>query len=254
MTEVAALRFIEADWPLDDRVHACTTTRLGGISESSYTGFNLAVHVEDDVSAVIENRSMLRAELHLPAEPAWLEQVHADAVLDAGRVTGVPQADASYTTEQGVVCAVLTADCLPVLFATRDGKAVAAAHAGWRGLAGGVLDATVETLLSKTGCHAGDIFAWLGPAIGPAAFEVGEDVLNAFTAIDASLSEAFTAGRAGHWQADIYTLARRLLNSCGVSEIYGGGRCTFTEEALFYSYRREQRTGRMASLIWRGST
>lgn len=243
--------FIEADWPLTG-VHACSTTRLGGLSEAPYNGFNLAAHVADDADTVAENRILLRAGLNLPSEPVWLDQVHADGVIDAARVTtGTPQADAAYTTAQGVVCAVLTADCLPVLFATGDGKAVAAAHAGWRGLAAGVLEATVDRLTSKTGCLASEVFAWFGPAIGPAAFEVGEDVRSAFTVIDSVLGEAFVAGRPGHWQADIYALARGLLNRRGVTEIYGGGRCTFSEQAFFYSYRREQRTGRMASLIWR---
>jgi hypothetical protein len=250
MAESGSLCFIEADWPLSG-VHACSTTRLGGLSESPYDGFNLATHVADDASVVAQNRILLRAGLNLPSEPVWLEQVHADGVIDAASAIGSPQADASYTTAEGVVCAVLTADCLPVLFATADGGAVAAAHAGWRGLASGVLEATVASLSSTTGCQAGDIFAWLGPAIGPAAFEVGEGVRSAFTAIDSALAEAFVAGQPGHWQADIYALARGLLNRCGVSGIYGGGRCTFSERDFFYSYRREPRTGRMASLIWR---
>ena len=250
MTEIDSPCFIEADWPLAGKVSACTTTRVGGVSKTPYDSFNLAAHVDDSVEAVVNNRRMLREELDLPADPVWLEQVHGNAVVDAASVKDIPQADASFTTQPGVVCAVLTADCLPVLFSTRDGGAVAAAHAGWRGLAEGVLEVTVQKLVSAAGVEAADVVAWLGPAIGPDAFEVGSEVVKAFTDIGTELDTAFEAGRKGHWQADLYSLARGLLNRCGVSEIYGGGRCTFSEQELFYSYRREQKTGRMATLIY----
>lgn len=247
-TNVTSLQVIRPDWSLSG-VHACSTTRVGGSSQPPFDSLNLATHVEDEASVVANNRARLCSELNLPAEPVWLEQVHGNTVVDAASVKGLPQADAAYTTEKGVVCAVLTADCLPVLFAARDGRAVAAAHAGWRGLAGGVLEATVDRLVNDCACQPADIFAWMGPAIGPTAFEVGEEVLTAFSRIDSCLEVAFTAGRPGHWLADIYSLARTLLKRCGVTEVSGGGRCTYTEEALFYSYRRAPRTGRMASMI-----
>lgn len=247
MTE--AVEFITPGWGVPG-VKAVTTTRYGGVSKAPFDSFNLAAHVDDDSDAVAQNRSLLRQQLDLSAEPAWLQQVHGNIVVDAALLPAMPQADASFTTEPGVVCAVLTADCLPVLFTCRDGRAVAAAHAGWRGLAAGVLEATVEVLMEQTGCYASDIFAWMGPAIGRDAFEVGEDVLAAFNAIDPGLGEAFVLGRPGHWQADIYMLGRKLLNRCGVSEIYGGGLCTYNDDR-FYSYRQQATTGRMASLIWR---
>lgn len=243
-----SMSFIHADWSLRG-VQAGSTTRHDGISEPPYDSLNLASHVEDDPKAVAENRARLKRALQLPVDPVWLEQVHGNVVIDAASAKGIPRADASFTTVPGVVCAVLTADCLPVLFATRDGSAVAAAHAGWRGLAAGVLQATVDSLMTHSGCRASDIVAWLGPAIGSDAFEVGEDVLTTFHEIEPALDGAFVAGRPGHWQADIYQLGRGLLNRCGVSEIHGGSLCTYHDDR-FYSYRQQASTGRMASLIW----
>jgi YfiH family protein len=240
--------FIQADWSLDG-VQAGSTTRHGGSSEPPYDSLNLASHVEDEPTAVADNRACLKRALQLPAEPVWLEQVHGNVVIDAASARGIPRADASFTTVPGIVCAVLTADCLPVLFARRDGSAVAAAHAGWRGLAAGVLEATVDSLVMHSPCRASDIVAWLGPAIAADAFEVGDDVFATFHEIEPALDEAFEASRPGHWQADIYQLGRGLLNRCGVSEIHGGGLCTYHDDR-FYSYRQQARTGRMASLIW----
>jgi YfiH family protein len=219
------------------------TTRLGGVSEGPFASLNLADHVGDDPAAVAANRRALATALALPGEPAWLEQVHGIAVADAAAGPG-QQADASVATEAGAVCAVLTADCLPVLLAHSDGTAVAAAHAGWKGLAAGVLEATVLRL------GPGRITAWLGPAIGPAAFEVGDEVRAAFVDPDPGAAGCFRRVD-GSLHADLYALARRRLFAAGVAEVHGGGQCTFTEADRFYSYRREGRTGRLATLVWR---
>jgi YfiH family protein len=246
--------FIVPDWTdAPANVGALSTTRRGGASRGPYgdgaggAGLNLGTHVGDRPEDVMRNRALLRSLL--PAEPAWLSQVHGTAVLDAAGVSGVPEADASIATQPGAVCAIQTADCLPVLFCDRQGRVVGAAHAGWRGLAGGVLE---NTLAAMRGAGAEDILAWLGPAIGPDRFEVGEDVLAAFTARDRDASTAFKpiSGRPGKYLADIYRLARAILRKAGVAGISGGGLCTVTDEGRFYSYRRDKTTGRMASLIW----
>lgn len=236
---------LKPDWPAPGNVHAWVTTRHGGVSAPPYESFNLGMHVGDDAGSVSANRARLRAAL--PAEPAWLDQVHGVNVVDAARVRGVPQADASVTSAENVVCAVLTADCLPVLFARDDGSAVGAAHAGWRGLCNGVLEASVARL-----GEASRLMAWLGPAIGPDAFEVGDEVREAFAAHNPVALAAFRPGLApGKWWADIYMLARQRLSMAGVTRIYGGGLCTVSDADRFYSYRRERVTGRMASVIWR---
>lgn len=238
-------------WPAATAVGALSTTRRGGVSLAPYAGgargdgLNLGLHVGDDAARVAENRARVRAAL--PAEPVWLSQVHGATVVDAANVLGVPDADASFTTRPGVVCAVMTADCLPVLLADRAGAVVAAAHAGWRGLASGVLQNTVARMREA---GAGDIVAWLGPAIGPRRFEVGAEVRAAFIGGSAATGAAFVAQADGKYLADIYRLARMVLADCGVRETGGGDRCTVTEESLFYSYRRDGVTGRMASMIW----
>ena len=243
------------EWGVDAPVNvgACSTTRAGGASRAPYDdgvgggGLNLGSHVGDRLEDVQHNRSLLRALL--PAEPAWLSQVHGTKVIDAAKVDNTPEADASFTTVSGVVCAILTADCLPLLFCDTAGRVVGAAHAGWRGLAGGVLE---NTLAAMRKAGAGEILAWLGPAIGPASFEVGEDVLQAFVGRDAAAGSAFMpiAGRGGKYLGDIYALARLVLTRNGVTRISGGGLCTVSDPHRFYSYRRDQQTGRMASLIW----
>ena len=249
---------IRPEWPdLPARVGALATTRRGGVSTAPWDdgagggGLNLGRHVDDAVAAVEENRVRLRALL--PGHPAWIAQVHGAAVVDAGLVRpGAPvqTGDASVTAGAGIVCAILTADCLPVLFADLDGKVVGAAHAGWRGLAGGVLGATVAAMRAA---GAGEITAWLGPAIGPDAFEVGGDVRAAFeAALPGAAAAAFRPypGRDGKYLADIYLLARRMLARDGVTRVHGGDRCTYSETTQFYSYRRDRVTGRQASLIW----
>ena len=255
--------FITPDWPdAPANIGALATLRTGGVSTGPYDdgrgggGLNLGLHCGDVAEAVRENRARLLALL--PAMPAWTSQVHGIAVADAATVapgSPVQVADAAVTDRKGVVCAVMTADCLPVLFADREGKVVGGAHAGWRGLAAGVLGETVAAMRAR---GAGEITAWLGPAIGPQAFEVGADVLDSFvagaraTADIAQVRAAFTpyAGRDGKYFADMYALARLFLARDGVSRVSGGTHCTFTERDSFYSYRRDHVTGRQASLIW----
>ena len=234
---------ITPDWPAPAQVKSLMTTRLGGVSQGPYASLNLGSHVEDDAAAVGANRAQLRSML--PAEPVWLNQVHGTRVVQAEHAVGVPDADASYTRQPGVVCAVLTADCLPVLFCARDGSVIAAAHAGWRGLAAGVL----ETTLAAMQVPAAEVMVWMGAAIGPNAFEVGAEVREAFIASYPGAARAFKPHQ-HKWLADIYTLARIRLNTCGVRGIYGGGLCTYTDATRFYSYRRDVVTGRMATLIW----
>jgi len=238
--------WLPADWPAPPGVTAGTTLRTGGASRGPWQSFNLADHVGDDAQAVAANRALLRGALALPAEPLWLGQVHGSVVVEAPCAKPVPRADAAFARRAGAVCAVLTADCLPVLFAARDGSRVAAAHAGWRGLAGGVLEATVDAL----GGDPGDLIAWLGPAISQPAFEVGGEVREAFLTADPAAGDCFVPNARGRWQADLYALARRRLGACGVAATYGGGRCTYGEPDAFYSYRRDGQCGRMASLIY----
>jgi YfiH family protein len=231
------------DWPAPARVKACVTTRGGGVSLAPFDSLNLGDHVGDDPTAVAENRRRLTDQFAIT--PAWLQQVHGIAVVEADP-TQVATADASWTDTPGIACAAMTADCLPVLFCNRAGTRVAAAHAGWRGLANGVLEATLDSLAVP----ADEILAWLGPAIGPQAFEVGPEVREAFIAQLPLASQAFAASpNAGKFLADIYQLARLRLAARGVTAVYGGGLCTVTDPR-FFSYRRNPRTGRFASLVW----
>ncbi len=243
---MSELPVIHADWPAPANIHALVTTRAGGVSTGPYASMNLGDHVGDDPAAVAENRARLSAALALPAAPCWLVQVHGTEVVKADTSAAGVRADASITTQPGIVCAVLTADCLPVFLCDRAGTRVAVAHAGWRGLAAGVIESTLENLDAPRG----ELMAWLGPAIGPAAFEVGTEVRDAFVNNDAGAACAFQSGTPGHWFADIYQLARRRLHASGVHAVYGGDLCTFTDSSRFYSYRRDGVCGRMASLIW----
>ena len=241
--------YLPAGWPdKPENVSAITTLKKGGFSRGAFSEYNLALHVDDDVEAVKANRSKLIAELNLPAEPVWLEQVHSNNVICADEVkTGsIPRADASVSRTKGVVCAVMTADCLPVFFCNQAGTEVAVAHAGWRGLHAGILSQTVNTMRAS----AGDIQVYLGAAIGPQSFEVGEEVFHAFVSKNAVNEAAFVAKDKAHYLCDIYQLARIELQSIAVNHISGGDYCTYDEEQRFYSYRRQQKTGRMASLIW----
>ena len=235
------------DWPAPAGVRSLTTTRVGGISRGVYAGFNLGDHVDDEPAAVAANRARL-AEW-LGGEPVWLRQVHGTHVVDAAQwqERAAPEADAAFARQPGVICAVMTADCLPVLLCDDAGSVVAAAHAGWRGLLDGVLEATVKA----TGVPGEKLMAWLGPAIGPLAFEVGQEVRDAFVAASASADAAFRpAAGAGKYLADIYCLARQRLAGQGVSRVFGGSLCTVSDAERFFSYRRDGQTGRMATMIW----
>jgi YfiH family protein len=239
-------QFLVPDWPAPAHVHAACSLRAGGFSQGAYAGFNLGAHVGDDAHNVSENRRLLMEALSLPRQPLWLNQVHGADVVRCDGLSVSPQGDAAYSDEGGQVCAVLTADCLPVLFCNRAGTRIAAAHAGWRGLAAGVLEAAVYALQ----CPAEDVLAWMGPAIGPDAFEVGDEVRQIFLQKDASCRTCFLPSPADRWLADIYGLARLALKNCGVAAVYGGNFCTYQVSARFFSFRRVRDTGRMASLIW----
>ncbi len=236
----------QADWPAPPHVRALQTRRGGGVSEGLFATLNLGDHVGDDPLAVAENRRRVCAALGLDTPPQWLEQVHGTRVVVLPDPERRPQADACWAAQPGVVCAVLTADCLPVLLCADDGSVVAAAHAGWRGLAAGVLEATLAALpLASSRC-----IAWLGAAIGLMAFEVGPEVRQALVEADTGCAEAFTRGRDDRWHADLYWLARRRLLAAGVAAVYGGGMCTVGDASSWFSHRRDGRSGRMASLIW----
>jgi YfiH family protein len=238
--------WIVPDWPAPENIRAVITTRSGGVSQPPYDRLNLAEHVGDDPKAVAANRSLLRRELGLAREPLWLEQVHGCGVADGDVIAAGCRADAATATRPGRVCAVLTADCLPLLLCNRDGSRVAAVHAGWRGLAGGV----IEAALARFEEPAEALLVWLGPAIGPQAFEVGPEVREAFLAREPADAGAFVPNRPGHWLADLYALARNRLQRAGVGFVGGGDSCTVSEPERFFSYRRDGATGRMASLIW----
>lgn len=229
-------------WPVPGQVRAISTSREGGVSTGPYSSMNLGDHVHDDPVAVAENRHRLAEMLALPAEPLWMTQVHGVEVLGAEGEC----ADARIVGRPGQVAVVMTADCLPVLFCDRQGREVAAAHAGWRGLVAGILEKTVARMQAESE----DILAWLGPAIGPTAFEVGDEVRQAFLDHDPQAQAAFFPSPQGRWLADIFLLARQRLASAGIIQVYGGGMCTYSDAERFYSFRRDGATGRMASLIW----
>ncbi len=245
---MSAHRWVVPDWPAPPKVRALITTRVGGVSSGAFAGLNLGLGSADDAIAVASNRATLRG--WLPAEPLWLRQVHGTAVVEADDAEGSPEADAALARRPGTVCAALTADCLPLLLCDDAGKAVAAVHAGWRGLCAGV----IERALQAMDRPPNSLLAYLGPAIGPAAYEVGAEVREAFIAADPAggpgSAAAFAPGKPGKFYADLYALARLRLARSGVTRVYGGGYCTYTEHERFYSYRRDGVTGRMASLIW----
>jgi YfiH family protein len=239
--------FIIPDWPAPASVKALQTTRLGGVSSAPYDSLNLGLHVGDDPVRVNRNRQSLSP--YMPSEPVWMEQVHGIEVANADAAACRVVADASVARQRGSVCVVMTADCLPVLLCDEDGTVVAAAHAGWKGLVAGVIEATVKEM----GVAPQKLLAWLGPAIGPHAFEVGEEVRAAFMAHDAQAAAAFVPlAAAGKYRADIVRLARQRLDALGISRVYGGTFCTYHQQDKFYSYRRDGVTGRMGTFIWLG--
>lgn len=237
-------KFLFPNWNAPANVHAAMTLRIGGASSSPFDSFNLATHVGDELENVLENRQLLKTELNLPVEPFWLEQIHSNSVVEATTDLILPKADASYTHQENVVCVVMTADCLPVLMCSSDGTQIAAIHAGWRGLANGIISNTISALKTK------ELIIWFGAAIGADCFEVGDDVRDTFLKKSPDYESAFKAHE-NKWLADIYQLARIELASLGITQIFGGEFCTMTDTEHFYSYRRDNQTGRMATLIWR---
>ena len=242
------MQVINPNWNVPKNIHAFTTTRKGGVSLAPYFSFNLGDHVGDNKSAVKTNRTLLVEKFGLPQTPIFLTQTHSTRVIQLPYSGQNLEADAVYTNVPHQVCAVMTADCLPVLFTTASGNEVAAAHAGWRGLCDGVLEETVKYFQAKPE----DIIAWFGPAIGPTAFQVGIDVVKQFVAVDEKAKLAFQpdAIEEGKYLGNLYQIATQRLNNLGITQIYGGNHCTFNEKELFFSYRRDNQTGRMASVIW----
>jgi polyphenol oxidase len=244
---------LRPDWPVPGRVRAVFTLRVGGVSAGLCASLNVGAQVQDDPEAVVENRRRIAAAFNLPAEPAWLTQVHGAAVCRLEpRTEPMLKADAVVTTEVGRVCVIQVADCLPVLFAARDGSVVGAAHAGWRGLAAGVL----ENTLARLGVPPAQLLAWIGPGIGPAHFEVGAEVRDALVGGAPQngaeqAAAAFQPNARGRWQCDLVALTRQRLAAAGLTNIHGGNWCTFADAARFFSHRRDGRSGRMAALIWR---
>ena len=238
--------FLRADWPAPPGVHALTTLRHGlGVSQPPFDAFNLGSRCGDAAEAVADNRRQLETALALPSPPRWLRQVHG-VIVAVEPADDEPEADAAVTSTPGSVLAILTADCLPVLFAAEDGSEIAVAHAGWRGLCNGVLEATVAAMHTPPQ----RLMAWLGPAAGPQAYEIGEEVFDAFTARDGRARMAFLPTRPGHWKVDLYMLARQRLLDAGVLDVHGGGLCTISDPARFFSHRRDGRSGRIATLAW----
>lgn len=244
------MQFIKPNWPAPDNIFAFTTTRQKGNSLAPYASFNLAMHVGDELFKVEHNRQLLRQQLNLPSEPNWLQQIHGDtvAVFNNLQNESNPIADAAVTQTPNTICTVLTADCLPILLCNKKGTLVSAIHAGWRGLAKDVIENTIQTMETPPS----ELLAWLGPAIGPLAYEVSEDFVDTFISFDQRARQAFKAkpNTKNKWLANIYLLAKQRLAALGVNSIYGGEYCTFSDETNFYSFRRDGVTGRMATLIW----
>lgn len=238
------MEFIIPDWPVPSQIKAVSSTRLGGLSRAPYDGLNLGTHVGDNKKTVEHNRLLLQKKAHMPSAPIWLNQTHSTQVVECNTPTDrILDADGLFTSTTNVVCSAMTADCLPVLLTNVQGTQVAAVHAGWRGLADGIVENAVKRF-------DGEVIAWLGPAIGPSAFEVGKDVLEAFVAFDSNAHDAFLAKEQGKWYANMVLLATQRLNAVGVKHVYGGQYCTYSDRERFYSYRRDGVTGRLASFIW----
>lgn len=245
-----SIDWIKSDWPAPDNIHAGTTLRRGGVSRGGWASLNLGEHCNDVSAAVTENRRRFSLDCDLPSEPHWLSQTHGCNVATSTPSRPDPGTDAMVTRAANSVCAVLTADCLPVVFATHSGDEVGVAHAGWRGLCDGILEATISAMHTPPE----DILAWLGPAISQAAFEVGAEVREQFVKHTSEAASYFTENERGRFQADLYGLARQRLAMFGVGSVYGGNRCTYTEKGDFFSYRREGECGRMATFVYRSES
>ncbi|HEY0269091.1 MAG TPA: peptidoglycan editing factor PgeF [Methyloradius sp.] len=245
MTTLNKSNFIIPNWPAPANIKALQTTRTGGLSKSPYDSLNFGDHVGDDAMVVASNRQLLNP--FVPTEPLWLKQIHSTIAVNAALTSCLPEADAAYSKQKNIVCAVMTADCLPILICDEAGTTVAAVHAGWKGLLDGVIESTIKALEIPPQ----NLLVWLGPAIGPNAFEVGRDVYDGFIQHDANSIQAFTLqNTTDKWLADIYQLARLRLRNMGVTRIYGGEYCTYSAKEQFFSFRRDGATGRMATLIW----
>ena len=245
-----SLPLIAAEWPLADKLIAFTTTRQGGVSQAPYDNFNLALHVEDNVKHVFENRQRLQKQFTESVRIKWLKQVHSSCVVDAAMIgADVVEADAAFTLDNNIACAVLTADCLPILLADKNAQCIAAVHAGWRGLLNGIIENTIEQMIQ----HVNVDYAWLGPAIGPQAFEVGEDVYSQYIKTNKAFSRCFiekaTHNQPPKWNLNIYQAAKLVLNAADISNVFGGEYCTYNDTDQFFSYRRQATTGRMATII-----
>ncbi len=237
--------YLTPDWDVPITIHAAMSLRKNGVSVGDYSSLNLATHVDDDIERVLINRQRIKINLNLPSEPIWLNQSHSSQVIQADKISSLSFADASFTSKTGIVCSVLTADCLPLLICSKNGDNIAAIHAGWRGLLAGIITNTIKAMQTK------QLSVWLGAAIGSCCFEVGKDIRALFIAKHSQFSMAFTQISSKKYLADIYQLARIELNFNGVNKIYGGDLCTVCDEQRFFSYRRNQQTGRMATLIWK---
>ncbi|MEM8844960.1 MAG: peptidoglycan editing factor PgeF [Pseudomonadota bacterium] len=243
-----SLKFIKPDWPLLDKLNVVTTTRSGGVSLAPYDQLNLSMYVGDNKKDVEDNRNLVAQHLKLPTNPIWLKQIHSSYVVDAYlTASDEVEADASVTVNPETVCAVLTADCLPVVFSDENARCIGVAHAGWKGLLGGVLQQTIQSMAKTIKPE----YAWLGPAIGPSAFEVGKDVYEAFINQNEIFKNSFRIKNNNKWYFNIYEAAKLVLHSQGITKVYGGSYCTHSEKDLFYSYRRDETTGRMATLVWK---
>lgn len=240
------LPLIYADWPLQEKLYAFTTTRLGGVSKAPFDNFNLALHVEDNKQCVYENRHRLQANLLPTTHVKWLKQTHSNIVVNASHIEAdLIQADAAFTTDNNIACAVLTADCLPILLSDKNANCIAAIHAGWRGVINGVIENTIAAMRE----HAKPEYAWLGPAIAAQSFEVGDDVYEAYKQREVRLVKCFDAKKSGKWNLNIYQAAKIILNSADINKVFGGKYCTYNDSDQFFSYRRQSVTGRMATII-----
>ena len=240
------LDLITPDWPAPHWIKAHTTTRTGGFSQAPYNSLNIAAHVGDNLEDISKNRQLLQKNFHLKKPITWLEQIHGNVAISGDHPKTSLRADAIYSKTAQTVCAVQTADCLPLLVCSSSSYCVAAIHAGWKGLSNGIIETTIDALALPPS----DILVWLGPAIGPQAFIVGEEVFQSFVAKDRAAESAFQSVENNLWQANLYELAKQRLNKRGISSIYGGDYCTFSDKLRFFSYRRDHITGRMLSLIW----